>query len=160
MRQYFIHSEVILYALEKKVIFSQIVFKIKKIIPEIINSAQLGIPESFSKIETTMELMRAIWSANQGSLPKSSHMVEILLSGTYWKLFIHLRWQIQIVTRLILGLQPEGVTQSEMRNEELMEKNVTCQSHYTQLSLLWTTVQSIICEKKTGMCEILSYNFI
>lgn len=108
MRQYFIHSEVILYALEKKVIFSQIVFKIKKIIPEIINSAQLGIPESFSKIETTMELMRAIWSANQGSLPKSSHMVEILLSGTYWKLFIHLRWQIQHCDKAHIGTSAWG----------------------------------------------------
>jgi hypothetical protein len=44
-----------------------------------------------------------------------------------------------------------------MRNAELMEKNVTCQSPYSQLISLWTAVHSIIWEKKTGIAEILCY---
>ena len=70
----------------KNYFFSNIVFKIKKeISPEIVNNAPLRTPEFFSNIEALWSWWGDIWSANQGTVPKSSHMVEILLSGTYWK---------------------------------------------------------------------------
>lgn len=84
MKQYFIHYEVICF---RKKVFSKSFSRLKKkkISPEIVDSSHLGTPEFFNKLDTTMELMRDIWSANQGAVPKSSHVVEILLSGTYWK---------------------------------------------------------------------------
>lgn len=41
--------------------------------------------EFFSRIEITLEIMKDFWSANQGANVQSSNMVEILLSGMYWK---------------------------------------------------------------------------
>lgn len=46
---------------------------------------------------------------------------------------------------------------SEMKNAELMEENVTCQSPYSQLISLWTIVHSTIWVEKTAISEILSH---
>lgn len=64
-------------------LFSRLNKTKQNISPEIVNNSHRGTPEFFNKLDTTMELMRDIRSANQGAVPKSSHMVEILLSGTY-----------------------------------------------------------------------------
>lgn len=59
--------------------------KLKIISSERVSIIYLGTSKFFSRIESTMEMMSDIWSASQEAVPRSSQLVEILLSATYWK---------------------------------------------------------------------------
>lgn len=64
---------------------------------------------SSSKIEALWSWWGDIWSANQGTVPKSSHMVEILLSGTYWKVVHSLEVTDTDCDKPHIGTQALGV---------------------------------------------------
>lgn len=122
-----------------------------------INNAHLRTPEFFKRLKH-YGADEDIWSANQGTVPRSSHMVEILLSGTYWKVVHSLEVTDTDCDKPHIGTQALGVNTEW--NQECRINGEKCHLPISLLTTYFTldcSSQYYLGEKKTVIAEILCH---